>query len=161
MSAISFPHTPSSANHPLWSAAVKEPEKPKVKREGPPPLIKKTRVPRNPLHTRHTTSTMARLMAGHAFTGEYSSRFHITLPEFHHGCPCGAALLSSRHLLYDFPQFTAECRAHGIVTSSGRPRPIGRLFTSAGPPFLDFLKATRVAFKPEVGVDPDAPCDPG
>jgi len=40
------------------------------------------------------------------------------------------------------------------------PCPLGRLFNDAAPTLLDFNKSTRIAFKPEVGVDPDVPFDP-
>ncbi len=44
MSSISFPVPPSSSR-PLWVAAVKEPRKPKVLRDGPPPFLPRTLAP--------------------------------------------------------------------------------------------------------------------
>ena len=65
------------------------------------------------------------------------------------------------HLLHECRRFTAARRTCGLVTGSGRRRSLGRLFNGFGPSLLDFLKATRMAFKPKVGVNPDAPFDPG
>ena len=100
-------------------------------------------------------------MVGHSFTGDYSRRFHASLPEFHHGCLCGVPTRSVAHVLCDCPRFASARRSHRLTRPGGRRRTLGQCFNSAAAPLLDFLKATRAAFRPEVGVDPDAPFDPG
>ncbi len=40
--------------------------------------------------------------------------------------------------------------------------PLTQLFTTAAPSLLDFLKSTHLAFRPEVGINPELfPFDPG
>ena len=52
--------------------------------------------------------------------------------------------------MFDYPRY-ANKRRELKMTRRGR-HPMVRLFTSAAPALFDFLKSTRLAFRPEKGV---------
>ncbi|KAH9954951.1 hypothetical protein BC827DRAFT_1348032, partial [Russula dissimulans] len=69
------------------------------------------RVPRTPTHhqpaeshlSRHTTSTLYRIITGHAFIGAYTQRFYPQHTPAQIACQCGETIQTVEHVLRDCP----------------------------------------------------------
>ncbi|KAI9448965.1 hypothetical protein F5148DRAFT_1248903 [Russula earlei] len=68
---------------------------------------------------RHITSTFYRFITGHAFTGEYTQRFHTRHTTEQVECQCGEPVQRVEHVLLACPLFDDARRRH--FSARGRP----------------------------------------
>jgi hypothetical protein len=103
--------------------------------------------------SRATTSTMFRMITGHAFTGEYTARFRGNklpqpLPEEAVACPCGELPQTAEHVLIDCPLYEDARRKH--LSTRGRVWSLDQLFDlplhCTGT--MRFLEETQACAKP-------------
>jgi hypothetical protein len=71
--------------------------------------------------SRLTHSTLIRFITGHAFIGEYSSRFFPRHTQEQITCHCGEPIQTVEHVLTECPLYTAARRKH--LTANGRIGP--------------------------------------
>jgi hypothetical protein len=104
--------------------------------------------------SRLTHSTLYRFITGHAFTGEYTSRFFPQHTQEQIACQCGEPLQTVEHVLFQCPLHTAMRRRH--ITVSGRPRSFPQLLENPKhvQTLLRFLEETRACSKPRAEWEP-------
>jgi len=68
-------------------------------------------------HSRHTTSTLYRIITGHAFIGSYTQRFLPQHTPEQIACQCGETIQTVEHVLRDCPRYDAACRRHLTANS--------------------------------------------
>jgi hypothetical protein len=106
----------------------------------------------------HTdTSNLFHFITGHAFTGEYTSRFLKSqypspLPIDLVACPCRAMPQTIAHILRECPIYDEERAKH--LTTNGRVRSLDQLFgdTDQCTRTLGFLEVTQACAKPRRSV---------
>jgi ribonuclease HI len=104
--------------------------------------------------SRHTTSTLYRIITGHAFTGAYTQRFHPQHTPSQIACQCGEPIQTVEHVLRDCPRYTAARRKH--LTANGRLRNLSQMFSHPKRvhSLLRFLEETGACAKPQETWDP-------
>lgn len=145
---------PDGRPHPILTAHQEGWRMPEADRgaEGQTPKAKPSRA---------TTSTMFRMITGHAFTGEYTARFRGNklpqpLPEEAVACPCGELPQTSEHILIECPLYEDARRKY--LSTRGRAWSLDQLFDlplhCTGT--MRFLEETQACAKPRA-----ADWDPG
>ena len=104
--------------------------------------------------SRLTHTTLYRFMTGHAFTGEYTSRFFPQHTPEQIACQCGEPLQTVEHVLTHCTLYTAARRRH--LTVSGRIRTFPQLLENPKrvQSLLRFLEETRACSKPRAEWEP-------
>jgi len=78
-------------------------------------------------HSRLTTSTLYRIITGHAFVGSYTQRFFSQHTPDQIACQCGETIQTVEHVLRDCPRYDAARRRH--LTANGRLRNLPQLLS--------------------------------